>query len=419
MKSRSVLAVFVLAVLFAIPPETNALTLGEALDAPELVWVRSRLAWTAQTNNTSDGIDAASYATSYSGTSVVSWVSTFVTGPGELAFDWKLDIDNPGDWSDLPHLRWSLDNEVVLDVSTSMGWRQESVSIPEGRHYLKCDILCNTLETNHVIMSKEGRRDYKQGHLTDVSVFDHLLWVGRTDGYARAGIARVHTPSLMSAFPAMQASRMTYSAGLSRLGYEGSKPVGMSVVSGLSAQVAQLDSESRRGGGIVTLGNTSFRNGLVPLVAKPDPGFIFLAWDDGSKEASRMIRATGHSRHFVARFRHKFQGTWEGRGGTHQVRTSLLIEPHFGYYGRGGRYHRGYGWYLDGYVLWPRDDRRNLRSISTSGQFIGFRLDGGDSWRLELSGDGNRLKGKGRKSVYSANTDRSEYKYYTVELWRQ
>ena len=281
---------------------------------------------------------------------------------------------------------------------------------------LKDDILCNSSTKNYVLMSRDGRRDYSQSYMSLVSVREHLLWVGVIDDSNKYRLARIHNPALCSdVFSVI--SGMSYSAGLDPLGVNESKPTGMSIVSGLSADLVTYDEYGYKGGGIVFLGNTSILNSYVSLVAMPSADFEFVGWNDGNTEESRTIQATGYPRHFVATFRHKFQGTWVGRAGTAQVPTSLIINPY--YVHAGWPNYENPGWRVKGHILWPNDDKRSLRDIQTSGNAIGFYLgNSSELWRLELNSDGNRLTGKGCKYIYSDNGER-EAVYYDVDLRRQ
>src|SRR5437867_1880600 len=70
--------------------QTNV-SLGEALDATNLVWVNSYWGpWRAQTNVTHDGVDAAESGPLRSGiVGQAAWLETSVQGPGMVSFWWK------------------------------------------------------------------------------------------------------------------------------------------------------------------------------------------------------------------------------------------------------------------------------------------------------------------------------------------
>ncbi len=107
-------------------------TLGDAVDAPELVWTTGGNAhWIPQTATTHDGVDAA-----HSGTireAEVSWMQTTVTGPGTLSFWWKVSSE-PG----FDYLKFYIDGaEQSGAISGEVNWQQKTYSLSDGSHTLK------------------------------------------------------------------------------------------------------------------------------------------------------------------------------------------------------------------------------------------------------------------------------------------
>ncbi len=71
------------------------ITLEEALDATNLVWVSGGHPWRAQTNVTQDGIDAAESGPLRSGiVAELTWLETSVLGPGTISFWWNAAATN-------------------------------------------------------------------------------------------------------------------------------------------------------------------------------------------------------------------------------------------------------------------------------------------------------------------------------------
>src|SRR6185369_10991819 len=71
-------------------------TLAEALDTAGLTWTTGgNASWLGQTNVTFDGVDAARSGTITDGQE--SWLQTIVTGPGVVAFWWKVSSEGDSD----------------------------------------------------------------------------------------------------------------------------------------------------------------------------------------------------------------------------------------------------------------------------------------------------------------------------------
>ncbi|MBI5397789.1 MAG: hypothetical protein HZA91_21020 [Verrucomicrobia bacterium] len=111
---------------FAVP----ATTIGEALGAPELAWdTNGDELWSPTI--APDGSTAA-WSGSI-GDLQVSWVETTVTGPGVLAFDWKVSSE-PGE----DFLTFSLDGvDQPGRISGEVDWQPLTFSITSGTHRLR------------------------------------------------------------------------------------------------------------------------------------------------------------------------------------------------------------------------------------------------------------------------------------------
>jgi hypothetical protein len=107
------------------------LTLGEALDAPQLTWSSGGNApWTAQTAVTHDGVDAAQSGTISD--SQETWVETRVVGPGPLSFWWKVSSESGYDY-----LEFYTNSVRVTRISGEVDWQQQSYTLGTGTHVLR------------------------------------------------------------------------------------------------------------------------------------------------------------------------------------------------------------------------------------------------------------------------------------------
>ena len=104
------------------------LTLGGALNAPELVWLSPGPSWTPQSEHShSDGVSARSAAIGSNGT---TRLETTLRGPGTLRFRWMVSSENGYDF-----LRFAVGGSVRASRSgTSTGWLERVETIPEGDH---------------------------------------------------------------------------------------------------------------------------------------------------------------------------------------------------------------------------------------------------------------------------------------------
>lgn len=107
------------------------LSLAAALDNTNLFWtVGGTRLWLTQPLVAHDGVDAAQ-----SGPvphNQESWLETTVTGPGILAFWWKVSSEQDFDW-----LRFHIDGVLRQQVSGEVNWQQRTFQIPDGLHTLR------------------------------------------------------------------------------------------------------------------------------------------------------------------------------------------------------------------------------------------------------------------------------------------
>lgn len=105
--------------------------LTSALDNEILPWESGgSLPWHAQTGDHADGIDAASIGAL--GGTESAWVETAVTGPGNLAFQWKLQLP-PG----VGALVVDLDGGEVARITGATEWAPRSIYVPPGSHTIR------------------------------------------------------------------------------------------------------------------------------------------------------------------------------------------------------------------------------------------------------------------------------------------
>lgn len=114
--------------------------LGEALNAPQLVWTTSPdYPWVSQTDNTYDGFAAQSCQDFIDGAGCYkkSWLKTTVTGPTELCFRYQLTHAHG------KFVVYCDDQALYTDSVSSVGigrtkaWNSIPVSIPSGTHEIK------------------------------------------------------------------------------------------------------------------------------------------------------------------------------------------------------------------------------------------------------------------------------------------
>jgi uncharacterized delta-60 repeat protein len=112
----------------------TVLTLGEALDAPQLLWTTDGAAnWFAQTTNTHDGVDAAQSGAIWP--MQESWLETSVVGPVPLSFWWKFQGDSA-------FLRFYTNGVLVADLAGAVDWQVWNGTLGTGTQVLRWNYVC-------------------------------------------------------------------------------------------------------------------------------------------------------------------------------------------------------------------------------------------------------------------------------------
>ena len=111
--------------------------LCEAVDRCDLVWTTGGASdWFFQTNNTSDGIDAAQSGPIT--TNQQTWLETTVTGPVQLGFKWRVSS------SATHYLQFAIDGGTPTYFSGVQGWQNRTYAIGPGTHSLRWTFANNT-----------------------------------------------------------------------------------------------------------------------------------------------------------------------------------------------------------------------------------------------------------------------------------
>jgi hypothetical protein len=127
--SRVVLLLLVVT-LFSAIANAQTITLGEAVDNTSLTWTTGGDAdWFGQTSVYYYDGDAAQSGDIASGQS--SWIQTTVTGPGILAFYWRVSLGAQFD------LKFYLDGVEKAECYAWDEWELRAYSIPSGDHTLR------------------------------------------------------------------------------------------------------------------------------------------------------------------------------------------------------------------------------------------------------------------------------------------
>ncbi len=126
-------------VVESTPVRLAILTVGEALDAPQLTWTTYNTAgaglWKPQKAQSHDGEDALEAPLSpLGGFAPVSVVETMIAGPGRLAFWWK----NTGPYSS-NFLTLYVNGQVFF--CTSADWEERFISLPSGQNIIRWESL--------------------------------------------------------------------------------------------------------------------------------------------------------------------------------------------------------------------------------------------------------------------------------------
>ena len=109
-----------------------AITLGQAVNAPELTWTTGGDArWYGEITNTFDGLDAAQ--SGHIKDSQSTWLETVVTGPGTLSFWWIVSSESSYDW-----LRFYMGGNLQSSICGGpSAWQSNWFSIPAGMETLR------------------------------------------------------------------------------------------------------------------------------------------------------------------------------------------------------------------------------------------------------------------------------------------
>lgn len=111
----------------------EAIALGDAVDAPNLVWTTGGTTnWFGQTAITHDNLDAA--RSGAIGDDGDSWIETSLVGPGTLNFWWRVSSDdnNGYDW-----LLLEVDGDYYDEIAGDSGWNQYEIQFGPGSHTVR------------------------------------------------------------------------------------------------------------------------------------------------------------------------------------------------------------------------------------------------------------------------------------------
>ena len=127
---RRLLSLCIAALAVASSPAA-AQTLGEALNATNLVWTSGGTTpWPAQSTNTHDGLLAAqSGAITHS---QETWVETTVTGPGPLSFWWSVSSE-----ANFDYLEFYVNGARSNRISGTVAWQQKNYTLGAGTQVLR------------------------------------------------------------------------------------------------------------------------------------------------------------------------------------------------------------------------------------------------------------------------------------------
>ena len=101
-----------------------------ALEQPGLEWTNYiYAAWYPQVDTTLTGVSAL--RSGPVGDNGVAWLGSAISGPGILYYSWKVSSEEDFDW-----LEFLLDDQLIDYISGEVDWREGSVIIPPGIHYI-------------------------------------------------------------------------------------------------------------------------------------------------------------------------------------------------------------------------------------------------------------------------------------------
>jgi uncharacterized delta-60 repeat protein len=121
--------------VFRLSFRNGPLLIGDAVDAPDLVWVGAG-DWKSLASDTSDGVDAA--VAMSSGVADAANCDISVVGPGSLTFQWKVETISPSFTFELllDSQRFTPKPGVDSFASPATEWAAQSIRIPAGFHVL-------------------------------------------------------------------------------------------------------------------------------------------------------------------------------------------------------------------------------------------------------------------------------------------
>lgn len=122
-------------ILTVIPNPT--LTLGQALDKPNLTWLTGRgytvdSLWYPQTSISYYGGSAARSGHVISDCGHDSWIKTTVTGPDTVRFYWKVSSESKADY-----LKFYIGSSKKAQISGNVNWQSKKFYVPSGTQTLK------------------------------------------------------------------------------------------------------------------------------------------------------------------------------------------------------------------------------------------------------------------------------------------
>src|SRR5438309_8995053 len=129
---KRVLTIAVLCIFGAGRSIAQNPTLGEGLDATQMVWTTGgNAAWFGQTNTTHDGVDAGQSGPIADNQQ--TWMQTSVTGPVTVSFWWKVDSEQ-----DFDLLQFFIDGVEQANISGNVDWQHQIYRIvATGTHALR------------------------------------------------------------------------------------------------------------------------------------------------------------------------------------------------------------------------------------------------------------------------------------------
>lgn len=112
-------------------PDSNVLTLGQAVNAPQFSWVTGGASdWFPQTSISQDGVAAAQSGPI--GDSSETHLESVVNGPGALSFWWKVSCQPDADFLEL----W-VDDVLTAWITGEQDWSEFTLDLAGGQHLLR------------------------------------------------------------------------------------------------------------------------------------------------------------------------------------------------------------------------------------------------------------------------------------------